>query len=227
MSGYAKLTHDFLRGVSKIPARSIPIVRATAENINGYGKLLSSPSEIKYLNSEWVTKSYRKVINNEAPPTVGLFHHFRKNDGWYETNAAVGGDYKTGLYDDGHIYLRELNYHPCGPQIVYPMPPLTDYIIVLAPPGDGIQITDIKAFHIPDNCGLQINAGVWHQPSFPIFGDMWMYNIQSSVHACVLYDSVDEDGVLMKVNIKNIEHKKNTRVKQHPCQKPNKTSYTI
>ena len=43
--------------------------------------------------------------------------------------------------------------------------------------------------------GIHINSNVWHQPVYPITDRATFYGKQGAVHACVAYDSVDENGV--------------------------------
>lgn len=42
--------------------------------------------------------------------------------------------------------------------------------------------------------GIHINTNVWHQPVYPIADEATYYGKQGAVHACVVYDSVEEHG---------------------------------
>ena len=74
---------------------------------------------------------------------------------------------------------------------------------------DYIDFDDIKAFYFDGiDVGLDIFSGTWHQPSFPFYinGDskgnnVKLANVQSSVHACVVYDSVEERDTLMRIEL--------------------------
>ena len=240
-SGYAQLTKQLL---SKHKLVDIPLIRATPTSLSRYGALLKSKDETltQFKNETWPkSDGWRSISNgtgNEALPAIGNFDHFwRKydndnNDGFYvccAKNEAISRSYETAIYDDNnrYIYCREMNYHPCGNQLLFPINERQEnrlpFIALLARSKenkhyDDIDFDDIKAFYFDgDKYGLNIFSGTWHQPSFPYYifdGDIYrnnikLYNVQSSVHACVVYDSIDEFDSIMKIklpeNVDNID----------------------
>ena len=55
------------------------------------------------------------------------------------------------------VLTRELNYHPDGGQVFFPTS-CDPFVMILAPPGDDIQLSDFRAFYCDGSCGLQIKV---------------------------------------------------------------------
>lgn len=124
----------------------------------------------------------------------------------YGYNDAVDSRrYEVAACTAKQLYLREMNYHPCGEQLFYmPGEPLasttrsTAFGLLLAPPGP----VPVPVFVVvPVACGVAVRAGVWHQPPVPlqklpdgtwqVKGLLQLMTRQSSVHACVDHDFGD------------------------------------
>ena len=235
-SGYAILKKEL---ITRHKIVDIPLVKASAKSLYRYGAILYSKEEAlsEFRNQTWPKMDgWRQISNgtgNEALPAIGTFNHYWKKyqhqhqdvDDFYiccAQNEAVSRSYETAMCDlkNRCIYVREMNYHPCGNQLLYPINANSSPFIVLLgrqkqdKHHDDIGLDDIKAFYFEGDVGLNIFAGTWHQPSFPyninIAGNIKLYNVQSSVHACVVYDSIDEHDTLMRIsipdNMKNIQY---------------------
>ena len=99
------------------------------------------------------------------------------------------------------VLVREANYHPDSSQVFYPIDN-QPFIVVLAPPGDDIKPEDFEAFYCDGTFGLHIRPFVWHQPLYPVSDSASFISKQSSVYACVNFDSVCEFGKLLSVPLK-------------------------
>ena len=190
----------------------------------------------QFTNETWPKPDgWRNVSNgtgNEALPAIGNFDHFwrkyrnengEEDDQFYvccAKNEAVSRSYETAIYDDRerYIYAREMNYHPCGNQLLFPINDEQNrlpFIALLARSkenkhNDDIEFDDVKAFYFDgDKFGLNIYSGTWHQPSFPYFifdgnidrNNIKLHNVQSSVHACIVYDCIDEHDTIMRIKL--------------------------
>eukprot|EP01084_Bolivina_argentea_P210672 358491_1 len=222
-SGYAILTKELLSKHSMI---DIPLITATPQSLKGYGSIMRSKEESINLfhNETWPKpdgwRNISKGTGNEALPVTGIFDHFWKkydensNDFYVccAKNEAVSRQYETAIWDlkNRYMYVREMNYHMCGNQIFYPTDTdnITPFIVLLGRSKankhmDDIEFDDIKAFYFDGNYGLNIFTGTWHQPSFPynIEDNLKLFNIQSSVHSCVVFDSIDECDKIMRIKL--------------------------
>jgi hypothetical protein len=73
------------------------------------------------------------------------------------------------------------------------------FVALLAPAGDDIKPADFKAYYFDGSKGIHINAGIWHQPLFPVGDSQIFKDKQGAVHACVACNFVEEFGVYFKV----------------------------
>eukprot|EP00045_Choanoeca_perplexa_P010924 m.113597 g.113597 ORF g.113597 m.113597 type:complete len:304 (+) comp15446_c0_seq31:1240-2151(+) len=219
-SGYA----DFSKGHLVDPASAfpVPLVEATASNMRGYATLF--PATLEAYNKaeveivQWPSLPGRRPICADSGTAggvrEGLFTFEWEGDTLTAINEAVEGNYTTGRIPVGHsttqrdfVLTREANYHPDGGQIVCPQNGEA-FVALLALPNDDVTAQDFVAFYCDGSFGIHINSNVWHQPVFPIPDRAAYYGKQGAVHACVAYDSVDEDGVWLKVplNPKEVQH---------------------
>jgi ureidoglycolate lyase len=61
------------------------------------------------------------------------------------------------------IDIRMVERHPLGSQAFMPLQDHA-WLIVVAPPGDDIDVTDLRAFRATGRQGVNYHAGVWHHP---------------------------------------------------------------
>jgi len=206
MSGYA--TYDF--DPLTLPVVHVPVVKADEKSLEGYGILTPSfdPSLVDIVPWPRPPASTRPLmagtgrggglIVDEFDMWLGDDHKIRAH------NKGLGNDpYTTGLLlKDGLVVTREANYHPDSSQQFFPQDENAFYLL-LALPSDDVTASDFTAFYFDGSCGCQIHPGVWHQP--PYFCNRGMrgsfHNAQGAVHACVGYDSLDEQGVLLGFDV--------------------------
>ena len=180
----------------------VPVVRASKESLDGYGLFYDCYNEYKadpVLQVQWPATTSRPVDTGTGYGGVvsGLFTVGWKDDICHGINNAVSGNYKVARYHDGYVYTREANYHPDSGQKIFSA---TDRIILyLAKPCADPNPGDFKAFEFHAYEGVQILPGVWHQPAVPLYGTTAVLeNEQGSIHACVIYDSVEESGIWLR-----------------------------
>ena len=102
-----------------------------------------------------------------------------------------------------------MNYHPCGSQVVFPRTK-SPFVALLGAVTKGkhpddLEIEDIRAFYFKGDAGLCIPAGVWHQPVYAVRKPVQCIDIQSSVHACVVMDTINELSLTMEIPLR-VDH---------------------
>ena len=220
-SGYAALSYDIIKNCNPY---KVPVIKANEGNISRFGELLYNMDDVynKYKCETWPKMDgFRNIsegTGNEAPIITGEFNHWYKQDMesefdnhyvCYAQNNAVQREYKTCYRIDNKLFCRELNYHPCGNQLLFPITVGVPYVVLLGrvkptyDSPDYIELDDFVAFIIDGHIGLNIHANTWHQPSFPlnINDNVIHFNGQSSIHACVVYDSIDESNTILEMEL--------------------------
>jgi hypothetical protein len=194
---------------------SIPVVTATAENLNGYGLLIDSPTQHKVEIVRWPAQGWRPVdpdTGDEAGTREGIFHSEWKGDILYGRNEAVGGHYILAYADEPtradeqhnrppiRMLLWHANYHPDGGQLFFPLEP-RPFIVPLALPGDDIRPEMFVAFAFDGTRGLYIHPNIWHEGVFTLRGEQRFIDRQGAVHARVSVDFPREFGCLLEIAI--------------------------
>ncbi len=191
----------------------IPIVDATAETLDGYGYLVTDPTEVQIEIVRWPAQGWRSVdtdCGDEGGTTEGIFISEWKGDVLYGRNAAVGGHYVLGYSvepteaneqhsrDPNTLLLWHANYHPDGGQLFFPELD-KPYLAPLALPGDDVKPEDFVCFRFTGNQGLYIHPNVWHEGIFAIKGEHRFFDKQGAVHARVSVDFPREFECLLEV----------------------------
>lgn len=195
----------------------VPIIRATAESLAGYGRIVASFDEADVDIATWPAPGWRPVepgTGNQGGITSGAFEVFRAGDMMHARNHAVDGHYVTGWFadpsaaseqstnaDHSRVLVREANYHPDGGQIFFPRDG-DPFVALLALPGDDITPADFVAFYFDGRLGIHIDANVWHQPLFPLGERIVFDDKQARVHACIACDFVTEFSVYLSVPLR-------------------------
>ena len=198
--------------MSSAQAIQIPLIKATNENLKGYGYLIDSyeKSEIEIVT--WPKQGWRDIeegTGNEGGVTEGSFDTWWEGDILYGQNNAVqhNSDYEVdGKYilgysslpdnlsqntDPNKIFIWHANYHPDGGQLFFPTES-KPFISPLALPGDDIKIEDFKAFYFDGSQGLYIHPNIWHEGVFPVDNKSSFMGKQGKVHARVSIDLAKE-----------------------------------
>jgi ureidoglycolate lyase len=202
-----------------ISIHKVPLVPLTPETFKDFGYIVNDfdKSEVEIIT--WPALGHRPIdpgTGRDGGITEGDFDIFRKANAMYAHNHAVDGHYVTGWFNDPRegeydgseldftsIYTREANYHPDGGQIFFSRNN-EPFVLLLALPGDDVKLEDFTAFYCEGSVGAHINAGIWHQPPFPINKQVTFDDKQGKVHACVSCDFVDEFGAYVKVPLNKI-----------------------
>ena len=167
----------------------IPLVKATNENLKGYGYLVDVYDQCKIEIVTWPKQGWRDIeegTGNEGGTTECPFEAWWEQNILYGRNSAVehkseydkDGRYLLGYSSDPdtlkknyikedpkQIYIWHVNYHPDGGQLFFPKEN-KPFISPLALPGDNIQLNDFKAFYFNGSQGLYIHPNIWHEGVF-------------------------------------------------------------
>lgn len=68
------------------------------------------------------------------------------------------------------IALRMVERHPLGSQAFYPLRN-RPWLVVVAPPGDTVELTSLRAFRASGTQGVNYRKGVWHHPLLVLHPD--------------------------------------------------------
>lgn len=198
-------------------AHEVPVVRATAESLRGYGRLVrdfaSEPIEIV----RWPAQGWRPVdadTGDQGGTTEGVFSFWWRGEVLYGRNDAVGDSYLIGWSRDprqasetaprpdrSRVLFWHANYHPDGGQLFFPKS-RAPFIAPLALPGDDVSPDKFVAFWCDGDAGLYIHPGVWHEAVFPVADTAAFDDRQGRVHARVSCDFVKEFGTYLSVSLR-------------------------
>lgn len=212
------LVRDYLNPDLPADLRVIdmPVVRATADSLQGYGDLVSGdPKSYPVEIVRWPAQGWRPVdldSGDEAGTTEGVFVSQWKGDILYGMNEAVGGHYVLGYAgapesaDESHdrepseVRLWHANYHPDGGQLFFPLDQ-SPFLVPLALPGDDVQPEQFVAFWFDGSQGLYIHPNIWHEGVFTCRGTQRFFDRQGAVHARVSVDFAREFQCLVRAKI--------------------------
>jgi ureidoglycolate lyase len=185
-----------------------PVVLATDENLQGFGRLVDDPSKCEIEIVRWPQQGWRPIDLNSGDQggvTEGVFEFWWKGDTLYATNNAVGDSYlfgwsrwpeeaaRTGApAPREHILTWRANYHPDGGQLFFPLNGQS-FLVALAPPGDDVTPEKFVTFRC-DGRGLYIHPNVWHGAVVPLADHGEFLDRQGRVHARVSVDFPKEFG---------------------------------
>ena len=193
----------------------MPVVDATAENLEPYGRLVGEPDNYPIEIVRWPASGWRPVdadTGDEGGTTEGTFVSEWKGDVLYGRNDAVGGHYILAYAvspekaDENHqrdpkqMLLWHANYHPDGGQLFFPKQK-EPFLVPLALPGDDIMPDKFVCFRFDGSQGLYIHPNVWHEGVFGVSGTQRFFDRQGAVHARVSVDFAREFGCLLSAKI--------------------------
>jgi ureidoglycolate lyase len=195
-------------------AHETPLVAATAESLEGYGRLVEDPAAFEIEIVRWPAQGWRPIDANSGDQggvTEGLFHFEWRGQTLFARNEAVGDSYLFGwshwpeeAASEGPAAARDraliwrCNYHPDGGQLIYPVNG-ESFVVPLALPGDDVTPEKFKSFWCDGGRGLYIHPNVWHGAFVP-HGDTAVFlDRQGRVHARVSVDFPKEFGCYLSV----------------------------
>jgi len=194
---------------------TIPVVDATAESLEGYGRLVSRPENCLVEIVRWPATGWRPVdadTGDEAGTTEGTFVSEWRGDILYGRNDAVGGQYILAYATEPHLarddhqrppermLLWHANYHPDGGQLFFPQQN-KPFLVPLALPGDDIMPDKFVCFRFDGSQGLYIHPNIWHEGVFATSGTQTFFDKQGAVHARVSVDFAREFSCLLSAQI--------------------------
>jgi Ureidoglycolate lyase len=194
---------------------AMPVVKATQEALEGYGRLVDDPEQCVVEIVRWPAKGTRPVDANsgdEGGTTEGTFISEWRGDILYGRNEAVAGHYilaysqapesaRTDHQEDPRrMLLWHANYHPDGGQLFFPLDQRPFYV-PLALPGDDVTPQRFICFSFDGRQGLYIHPNVWHEGVFGLSGTQRFFDRQGAVHARVSVDFAREFGCLLEAQI--------------------------
>lgn len=197
-----------------LPLHRVPLIRATADSVKGYGALVDDPSTFDVEIVQWPAQGWRPIddgTGDEAGTVEGIFHGEWQGDVLMGRNEAVNGEYVLGwsalpqqasaakaTCDRAQVLLWHMNYHPDGGQLFYPIDN-QPFVIPAALPGDDLTPEHVVAFWCDGSQGLYIHPGIWHEGIFPVEDNQRFLDRQGRVHARVSCDIGKEFGVYLSV----------------------------
>ena len=199
-------------GLSRV---AMPVVNASVETLQGYGRLVDDPDECPIEIVRWPAQGKRPIdadSGNQGGTTEGTFVSEWRGDILYGRNEAVDGRYVLGYAqmpelagnDHDHppqrVMLWHANYHPDGGQLFFPLDRRPFYV-PLALPGDDLTPLRFVCFRCDGLQGLYIHPNIWHEGVFSLRGTQRFFDRQGKVHARVSVDFAREFGCLLEAPI--------------------------
>lgn len=198
---------------AELPWHDVPLIRATAESVNGYGCLVDDAANFEIEISQWPAQGWRPIdagTGDEAGAVEGVFHSEWQGQILRGRNDAVNGDYILGWSTNPgvaqqsdsenppRVLLWHMNYHPDGGQLFFPIEQ-KPFVVPVALPGDDLKLENIIAFYCDGQQGLYIHPNIWHEGVFPISTSQSFLDRQGKVHARVSCNIAQEFGVFLNV----------------------------
>ena len=193
----------------------MPVVDATGEALQGYGRLVGDPQDCPIEIVRWPAQGSRPVdpdSGDQGGTTEGVFISEWQGDILYGRNDAVDGHYilaysqppefaRTDRNDlPKRMMLWHANYHPDGGQLFFPLDRRPFYV-PLALPGDEVTPQQFVCFRFDGTQGLYIHPNVWHEGVFTLSGAQRFFDRQGAVHARVSVDFAREFTCLLEAPI--------------------------
>ena len=193
----------------------MPVLKATAQSLAGYGRLVADPAECRVEIVRWPARGTRPVdadTGDQGGTTEGVFVSEWQGDILYGRNEAVGGHYilayavapesarNDQVEPPGRMLLWHANYHPDGGQLFFPLD-RQPFHVPLALPGDDVRPERFVCFRFDGSQGLYIHPDVWHEGVFGLAGRQRFFDKQGAVHARVSVDFAREFGCLLEAPI--------------------------
>ena len=194
---------------------TMPIVDATPQALQGYGRLVDDPEQCQIEIVRWPAQGTRPVdadSGDQGGTTEGTFVSEWRGDILYGRNEAVEGRYVLGYAQlpenartdhaeaPRRVMLWHANYHPDGGQLFFPLEQ-RPFFVPLALPGDEVTPERFVCFRFDGRQGLYVHPNIWHEGVFGLSGIQRFFDRQGKVHARVSVDFAREFGCLLEALI--------------------------
>ena len=198
---------------SQLPWHDVPLIKANADSVKGYGYLVDDPENFKIKITRWPAQGWRPVdagTGDEGGVVEGVFHSEWQGDVLKGKNDAVNGEYvlgwscnpvdasETSVSKLDRVLLWHMNYHPDGGQLFFPLDG-QPFVVPAALPGDDLTLDRIVALWCDGSQGLYIHPNIWHEGVFPTTRQQSFGDRQGRVHARVSCNIAQEFGVFLNV----------------------------
>lgn len=202
---------------ASLPHHVTKLVKATNENLKGYGLLVDDYKDFPLEIVTWPKPTGRPIdagTGNQAGIKSGTFDFWWEGDFFYGRNNAVNDEYLLGWSvnpgdakkDSANVtpekvLLWHCNYHPDGGQLFFPLDG-SPFVVPLALPGDDLTPDKFVSFYFEGDKGVYIHPNVWHEGIFPLAQKAKFYDAQGSVHARVSCNFATEFNLFLEVPMK-------------------------
>lgn len=192
----------------------MPLVRATADTIKGFGEIVTDYKNHSVPIVTWPHTGWRKVdagTGNEGGYAEGIFNFWWEGDVLFGENEAVNDRYILGWSElpeiadtknpspnRNQLLIWHANHHPDGGQMFYPLDN-QPFIAALARTGDDMKPEDWVAFYCDGSFGICIDPSIWHEAITPLSQSARFFDKQGKVHARISCDFPQEFGTLLSV----------------------------
>ncbi len=196
----------------------VPLVKATADSVQGYGCLVDDPDNFEIEITRWPAQGWRPVdpgTGDEGGVVEGEFICEWRGDVLYGENDAVKGNYVLGWSTNpqraqtthqsvprDQMIIWHMNYHPDGGQLFYPLD-AQPFVVPVALPGDDLTPDKIIALWCDGTQGLYIHANIWHEGVFSVGDTQRFRDRQGRVHARVSCDFAAEFGAYISFPLRS------------------------
>ncbi len=198
----------------ELPVHVLPLIRATADTLRGYGTIVTDPDTHPVEIVTWPQQGTRPIdagTGNEGGYAEGTFRFHWQGDMLYAENEAVNDQYLFGWSCQpgrastantaparDQLLMWHANYHPDGGQLFYPTGGQS-FVTALALPGDDIRPDKFVAFYFDGSFGVCLHPNVWHEAIVPLQEEASFYDKQGRVHGRVSCNFPSEFGCYVGV----------------------------
>jgi len=176
----------------------VQVYVANPSNTAKYGRIVQSFEEAVVDIVTWPQPGWRPIVPGTG--NLGGLHECEFSIVWDAGVCTVHDSADDSQFhiarqaqDCDAIYVREAAYHPDSGQVIHPKDQ-HPYILLLAAPGEDIQLQDFRAFYFDGQTGFNISPGVWHlfPVPLPAYKTTVFNNKQGKVHAIIEVNTVKE-----------------------------------
>ncbi|MGK7916019.1 MAG: ureidoglycolate lyase [Prochloraceae cyanobacterium] len=209
---------DLISESSAIAIYELPLIAATPDTLQGYGKIVSDFHNCEIEIVTWPASGWRPVdpgTGNQGGITEGVFEFWWQGDILYGANHAVDGQYLLGwsrrpetastevqTVPRDRVLIWHANYHPDGGQLFFPQDG-KPFVVPLALSGDNLKPEDFVAFYCDGSFGLYIHPNIWHEAVFPLCDAQKFFDKQGKVHARISCNLVQEFSTYLSVPLQS------------------------
>jgi len=130
-------------------SRSLKALPLTAERFSPFGDVLEAVAARKQVMNDARFERYRDLAQVDMNDDAGV----RSSISIARSRTPTALPYRLDM----------LERHPNGSQAFMPLASF-EFVVVVAPPGESVDIEEIRAFVTNGKQGINYHKGVWHMP---------------------------------------------------------------